>query len=374
MKKYKNYNICNACGTKYDINKDECPICGFRTNEKSQVFVCYNCGKKVDNAGTLCKNCLKKEYKENDKEYKFKYTDYTEDSKLDIGLYVFGGLLLFSCLSSYYKLAEKIIISLLGFSLFKKLYEAFSNHIFYLPRKIINILRIIIPLLLLTLYGSLYADEHNESINNTNESISEKTSSIQEKTTLNTLMQDEDIVNESFNRNNKSSSDSNNNEIVVDTRKTIKIILNYQDKSKKEYSIKEGESFTVPINNDSKNIVAGTVYFHPCIKACGAGDGFETIYKNTQYEVIPSGWESILNSKTKYNDGDIISPKEDLYLKTVFENTGKIVSAEFPKVTKEGYTFNGWWTSPYCNGFQNIEEYYAGTGTENYYACWKKND
>ncbi len=393
MKKKKACNICKACGTRFDILKKECPVCGLKIDETTKVHFCTMCGKPLESDSRVCDSCLSKKNKTSIKK-KIKYTmAFSHNTGWDKALYVFGSLLIFSSSADQYILRDKVLVILLGLSLFKILYELFSDHIYPLNDTAIKFFRIVIPFIILLilaftspLSNNEEADNNIKNDNSIKENIVENTTtvSIVNDAEVTTVKDNEDvnfddsdnnsIINSKNNGNNKSNNSQNENSTYVDNRKDIVITLVYQDKSKKEIKIKEGDSYTVPVNNDSKTVSAGTVYFHPCIEACGPGDGFETIYSSAKYEIVPDGWQDVLNKSKKYKDGDIIYPSENLSLKTVFKETGNIISASFPKVSKEGFTFGGWWTNPYCSGVQNIDEYYVGIYKQNYYACWIKND
>lgn len=383
MRKNKIYNICNACGTRFDTFKNECPTCGLKIEKTEKKYYCSKCGKVLLNNNRLCDACLSKENKKTIKKRVLGSLKYSSNTGLDKVLYVIGGLLIISSASDEYIYNDKILIVLLGLSLFKIIYVLFSEYVYQLNEDVMKFFRIAIPIIIFFIFSftssSIYDDKQDVYKNKNNneeikENISESTTSlIIPDNNFETTTRTNDSSN-SIKNNDSVNKQKDNNNSYVDDRKEITITLNYQNKTKKEIKIKEGDSFVIPFNDDTKTIGAGTVYFHPCIQACGPGDGFESIHSGAKYEVVQDGWEDILNKNIKYIGGEKIYPTENIYLRTVFKKTGNMISAVFPKISKDGYTFGGWWTGPYCSGYQNKDEYFIGTDTVNYYACWKNDN
>lgn len=260
-----------------------------------------------------------------------------------------------------------------------------DDNIFDLKFAIMFICLSILLTILLASCELLFKKQTNNNMSilntvSTNNNVADKTITNTASNSMTNTVSDNSKTNDNNIPSNENKSveiqqKNNDNQSSIspsDKSKKYKVTYKLEDTIKVEY-IEEGTSYIIPTNDNKKRSIRGTAIFHPCINACGVGDGAETTYSNSFIEYDGDGWINVLNNK-KYKVGDIIYLTEDINLKPNYKKDGNLISAEFPNYKKEGFSFDGWYSKTNCSGVKNQQNYYVGTDTVNYYACWIVNE
>lgn len=377
---------------------------------------CNKCNNDLKYSDKYCRECGK--INPNYKQYK--------TNIIDIVLYIFGSLLILGYIfNDETDLPNQIFAILFSLSLFKIIYvKLFAQN----NGEHIKILRIVIPIGLMILWmiccpvndvdkkeevtnGSTSSIQKKEQDKNTDEigSNVETNSSDNSSNQQNEHKEKEEQSTSISNNNNNSNNNINNNNshnnsnnsstttndnssttmndnsntssennIVVVEKKKYKIEFKSNDALNGNLPsvvyIEEGNNYTLPNYTVKKKSILGTVFFYDCKNGCTGAEGNGAAIDRNSFKIYnQNGWKEI-TSNTCMTSGQSININKDTVLYPCFEKDGENVSANFPIVTRDGYTFDGWYTQSHCAGYKNQNNYYAGIGTQVYYACWNKED
>ena len=395
MAKKENNAYCEACGFKIKKGLSDCPNCGLKLSLSSNSDS-VSAKKNLDNLDNSEKR--KQVNKEQHKKI------FTEPNTFEIVLYILGVLILITYIFTVEQsIGNRLFAIILAISLFKFIYEIIFSYFPNLSKNSKVVIRIIIPLTILSLWSCLIPSETSSVENDKSMEFNEKKDKDNEKLEDINLSQSnneskENNVNNNSTANKEIETNTNNNisknNIKQDSKNTDsnEISSDYSDNSQKkednkidkeekkgnillrfygtdrkkynDYWLNSGENFTIPNNNYSKEKVVNVTY-HLYLDDIHYND-YKTYYSYTVYNA--SGWK--LNNSSIYNNGQAITIHDGNWIFTPnFDE--KIECAKVPTPTREGYIFNGWSATTGRKSGIDLDFCGSSNTTSKWYATWK---